>query len=53
VIASVEGLLRGEGRFAAGSGRFQVREVALVLAACGFVYGLAMGSFSVRALQAS
>jgi hypothetical protein len=51
VIASVDGLLRGEGRFAVGNGRVPLVEIAAVLAVCGFVYGAAMGSFSVRALQ--
>jgi len=51
VIASIDGLLRAEGPFAVGRGRVPLAGIALVLAVCGFVYGMAMGSFSVRALQ--
>jgi hypothetical protein len=52
VIAALNGVLRAEGRFAVGSGAIAWRDLLLVLAGCGFVYGVAMGSFSVRALQA-
>ena len=51
MIASVEGLLRAEGRFSVGKGRIPLLEVCLVLAGCGVIYGAALGSFNVRALQ--
>jgi hypothetical protein len=51
MIATVDGLLRGEGRFAVGRGRVPWSALALVVVAFGFVYGVAMGSFGLRAEQ--
>ena len=51
MLAALDGILRAEGRFAVGKGRLPLAQIALVLVLCGFVYGAAMGSFSMRALQ--
>lgn len=51
MITAIDGLLRAEGRFAVGRGRVPVERLALVLGACGFCYGLAMGSYAGRPLQ--
>ncbi len=50
MIGSIDGLLRCEGRFAVARGRVPFEHLAALLLACGFLYGLAMGS-SERALQ--
>ena len=51
MIAELDGLLRAEGRYAVGRGRVPVEHLLVLLLACGFLYGAAMGS-STRALQA-
>lgn len=52
MIAEVDGLLRAEGRYAIGRDKVPVKHLLLLLAAGSFLYGLAMGSFSLRHLQA-
>ncbi len=52
LIREANGLLRGEGPYAAGRGDVPWAKLALLVACGGFVYGAAMGSFGVRALQA-
>lgn len=52
LIREANGLLRGEGPYAAGRGDVPWAKLALLVACGGVVYGLAMGSFGVRALQA-
>lgn len=51
MIAQIDGLLRGEGRYSVGRGRVPLEHLALLLALCGFLYGCTMGFFSLRPLQ--
>ncbi|MEZ5979334.1 MAG: hypothetical protein R3F34_14090 [Planctomycetota bacterium] len=51
MITAVDGLLRGEGRFAVGGGRVPAARLAAILGACGFAYGLAMGAYAGRPEQ--
>lgn len=51
LIAEADGLLRGEGVYAAGRGAVPWARLAMLVAAGGLVYGTAMGSFGVRPLQ--
>jgi hypothetical protein len=48
----VNGLLRGQGRYAAGRGDVPWRQLAALVAFGGSVYGASMGFFGARALQA-
>ena len=52
MIAEFDGLLRAEGRYAVGRGRVPVLQLALILAVCGFLYGVGMGFFGARPRQA-
>ena len=52
LIGDANGLLRGEGVYAAGRGAVPWKRLALLVAAGGLVYGAAMGSFGIRPLQA-
>ncbi len=52
MIAEYDGLLRAEGRYSVGRGRIPVQYLAALLVVGGFLYGLGMGSFSGRPLQA-
>ena len=52
MIAEFDGLLRAEGRYAVGRGRVPVLHLALLLAGCGFMYGVGMGFFGLRPKQA-
>lgn len=51
MIASIDAVLRGEGRHAVGRGRVPVLELVIVLATSGILYGLVMGGFSLRLFQ--
>ena len=48
---AVEGILRGEGRYALGGRTVPWRPLAVVLLVGGFVHGAVMGSFDLRLLQ--
>lgn len=52
MIGAIDGLLRAEGHFEVGRGRVPVARLLALLVACGFLYGLALGSFGLRAEQA-
>lgn len=51
MIAEIDALLRAEGRHAVGRGRVPIEHLAFLVALAGFLYGCAMGSFSLRPLQ--
>jgi hypothetical protein len=51
-LLDLEGLLRGEGRHAVGSGRPPVARLALTVLLCGAAYGAVMGSWGLDAEQA-
>jgi len=50
-MLDVDGLLRAEGRYAVGDRSVPWLPLALLLGLAGFLYGAAMGSFSLRWLQ--
>jgi hypothetical protein len=50
-MLEVGGLLRAEGRHAAGGGRAPVRSLVALVALAGFVHGAAMGSYGGTLLQ--
>jgi hypothetical protein len=52
MLQNVDGLLRSSGRFAITAPRVPWLPLLALLAAGGFLYGMAMGLFGVRALQA-
>lgn len=52
MIADVDGLLRAEGRYAVGRGKIPAEHLAMLLVVCGCAYGMGMGSFAGRPLQA-
>ena len=51
MLRRVDGLLHSTGRFAIALPRVPWRDLLLLLVAGGFLYGVAMGFFAVRALQ--
>jgi len=52
LIREADGLLRGEGRYAAGRGDVPWTHLAALVAVGGVLYGAAMGAFGARAMQA-
>lgn len=53
MLATVDDLLRAEGRFEREARTTPIARILVVIVVCGFGYGLVMGSFALRPLQAT
>ena len=52
MLTDIDALLRAEGRYAPGRAEYPWRRLVTLLLAGGFLYGLVMGSYGARAVQA-
>jgi hypothetical protein len=52
MLASIDALLRSKGRYAVGKGKLPLTQLGLITVASGFFYGMVMGFYGERLLQA-